>query len=122
MMANLLRSEFRKIRSTRMWWGLTLGGAGIVMVYVAVITFTAGNTGAGSNALHSLSDPGSVRLVYGVPFLVGYLMPLVMGILLIGGEYRHRTITPTFLATPKRGRVLAAKTVAAAASGLVIGG
>jgi ABC-2 type transport system permease protein len=120
-MTALLRSELRKLTSTRMWIGLSLGGMVLVAFYVAVITFTAGTAQGGSNAIHSLSDPGSVRLVYGVPFEAAYLMPLVMGITIICGEYRHKTITPTFLATPRRGRVLIAKVVVSAAVGLAMG-
>jgi len=71
--------------------------------------------------LPALSNPASVRTVYGVPFEAGYLMLLILGVLLICGEFRHRTITPTFLATPRRSRVLAAKVITAALAGLVMG-
>src|SRR5581483_7572215 len=117
----LVRSELRKIRTTRTWIGLTLGGLGLVAFYVTLIVFTAGSTDAGRNGLPSLSDPAAVRTVYGVPLEVGYLMPLILGVLLICGEVRHQTITPTFLATPRRGRVLAAKAAAAGIVGLAMG-
>ena len=120
-MGALIRSELRKVRTTRTWIGLTLGGLALVAFYVTVIVFTAGNTDVGRNGLPNLSDPAAVRTVYGVPLEVGYLMTLILGVLLICGEFRHQTITPTFLATPRRGRVLAAKAVAAGAVGLVMG-
>ncbi len=120
-MSHLLRSEVRKLTSTRMLLGLTLGGIGLVVFYVMVIVFTAGDRKAGNDALVSLSDAASVRAVYGVPFEVGYLMPLLMGVFIISGEFRHRTITPTFLVTPRRWRVLAAKALVAAGAGVVMG-
>ena len=46
---------------------------------------------------------------------------LVAGILGMTSEYRYMTVTTTFLVTPRRGRVLAAKLLVHAAFGLVIG-
>ncbi|HVA76109.1 MAG TPA: ABC transporter permease subunit [Acidimicrobiales bacterium] len=120
-MTRLIRAEVRKLLTTRMLLGLTLGGIVLVAFYVVVIVFTAGNNQAGTNALRSLSDPGSLRAVYGVPFEIGYLMPLIMGVILISGEFRHKTITPTLLVAPRRSRVLTAKAVVAAGTGLAMG-
>ena len=120
-MTNLLRAEFRKITTTRMLLGLTLGGLVLVVFYVTVIAFTAGATSSGQTAMHSLADPGSVRAVYGVPFEIGYLIPLLMGVILVCAEYRHRAISSTFLATPRRQRVLVAKTIMALLIGLAMG-
>jgi ABC-type transport system involved in multi-copper enzyme maturation permease subunit len=118
---NLVRSELRKVATTRMWLGLVIGGLVLVAFYVVVIALTAGNTANGGGALQDLADPGSVRAVYGVPLEIGYILPLILGVTMICGEFRHKTITPTFLATPRRSRVLAAKIVAAALIGLAIG-
>ena len=43
---------------------------------------------------------------------VAYLLTLAIGVLTIGSEYRHQTITSTFLAVPKRAKVMTAKVVA----------
>jgi ABC-type transport system involved in multi-copper enzyme maturation permease subunit len=119
---HLIRAEIRKLTTTRMWIGLMLGGLALVALYVLVIGFTAGTRQAGGqNGVPSLSNPAAVRTVYGVPFEVGYLMPLILGITIICGEDRHRTLTPTFLACPRRSQVLMAKAIVAGAAGLVMG-
>ena len=46
---------------------------------------------------------------------------LVVAILVSAGEYRHRTASDTFLTTPKRGRVIAAKVVVGGALGAGVG-
>jgi hypothetical protein len=121
-MRRLVHAELRKLLTTRMWLGLTAGGVVLVAFYTIVIAFTAGTDRAGgSNGLKSLADPGSVRAVYGVPFEIGYLIPLVLGIIMVCSEYRHKTITPTFLATPHRDHVVGAKVVVAGVVGVAMG-
>ena len=51
----------------------------------------------------------------------GLLLGAVLGVTITSGEFRHQTATLTYLATPNRTRVLAAKMVAAAAAGAVFG-
>ena len=61
--------------------------------------------------------------VYTAGLSVGYLLMLVIGVVQIGSEYRHRTITGTFLTQPRRPRVMLGKVLAlvlvAAAYGLL---
>jgi hypothetical protein len=106
----LIRAELRKWSTTRMWFGLTLGGVLAVAVITLITALTSG-AGNGDNgpATPPLSDPAQVRTVYGVAFGIGSLFALILGVIAICGEFRHQTITPTFLATPRRSRVVVAK-------------
>ena len=61
------------------------------------------------------------RCVYGFATTVGYVFPVLLGALATTGEFRHETLTPTFLATPRRGLVLLAKVKVAIIVGAVFG-
>jgi ABC-2 type transport system permease protein len=113
-------AEFSKILSTRIWWILAL----VLFSYIALLAgglaaFLGGvQSGAiGQDAVTSgggadLTALGSLPpLIYSFAASVGYVFPVLLGALATTGEFRHQTLTPTFLATPKRGRVLSAKTI-----------
>jgi ABC-2 type transport system permease protein len=109
-MSALVRAELLKVRTTRMWWGLLLGACGLTIFQVLIQAFTAGtDPGPGQPQLPDLSDPAMVRTVYGAGFSACYVFGIVLGVIGMAGEYRHQTITPTFLASPRRSRVVLAK-------------
>ena len=56
-------------------------------------------------------------LIYSFASSVGYVFPVLLGALAVTGEFRHKTLTPTFLAEPHRSTVLSAKFV----SQLIVG-
>ncbi len=64
---------------------------------------------------------GLPAILYSTATAIGYVFPLLLGTLAVTGELRHQTLTPTFLATPKRGKVLAAKLVVMAIFGALYG-
>jgi hypothetical protein len=120
-MTTFLRSvsaEFAKIFTTRLWWilaivlfcyiGLLAGGLGALFagIQTGVISPDAVNAGGGAAGFGSIPP-----LIYSFASSVGYVFPVLLGALATTGEFRHQTLTPTFLATPRRGMVLGAKTV-----------
>jgi ABC-type transport system involved in multi-copper enzyme maturation permease subunit len=119
-----LRAEFAKVTTTRLWWILAI----VLFGYIAV---TAGGLGALFGALSNgdiapsrggaTAQPvnfGSLApLVYSFATSVGYVFPVLLGALATTGEFRHQTLTPTFLANPRRMQVLGAKST----SSLVVG-
>ncbi len=114
MTSGLVRSELRKILSTRLWWGLLIGAVVYTMIQAGASAALAGaSPGAGQQATPGLDSAEAIRSVYAASMFSGtYIFALILGITGMTGEYRYETITPTFLATPRRADVVLAKMVA----------
>lgn len=116
-----IRSEFRKFFTTRLWWGMAiaifLAGAGFAALFGFVFTSDA----ATANGAPTGDAAQVANSVYTGGISVGYLLLLTIGVLQIGSEYRHKTISGTFLATPRRLRAMLAKVVALLGIGAIYG-
>lgn len=97
-MVALIRTEVLKLRTVRSPW-LLLGAAPLLVI--------AGISGLviSGNDLHNPSTQSQALAHVGLTSI----FTVVFGILAVAGEYRHKTITDTYLSTPSRGRVIAAK-------------
>ncbi|NIK59220.1 ABC transporter permease [Kribbella shirazensis] len=116
-MTRLLEAEFTKLFSTKLWMWLLLGAIGLTTLFVSV---TIGLDGSAGNPNPPLSTPQGQRNLFGVAGASSALA-VVLGIVAMTSEYRHETVTPTFLATPRRRRVVVAKLFAYALAGLGFG-
>jgi ABC-2 type transport system permease protein len=112
-MRAVLRSELLKQRTTRTILQLPLWMIGLVALVVLLHVFSL-------NVATLTSRDGQLK-VLGWGTSVGALFAGLLGALSITSEIRHGTIRPTFLATPRRGRVITAKVTASALAGLSIG-
>lgn len=112
----LVQAEFLKLFTTRMWWGLMIVAAAFTTLNSVAIAAFAGNSFGGSTdsapTMPGPDDPAILRSIYGTALTAGYVVLLVIGILGMTGEYRHRTITSSLLGAPRRGRLVAAKLLA----------
>ncbi|RMI02863.1 ABC transporter permease [Cellulomonas triticagri] len=124
-MKDTLVSEYRKIVTTRTWWVLLL----VMVAYMAfmgavlgfALTFDTGD-GAGAGGAGFGDDPSAVTTtVYTLPAAFGYALPLLVGLLSVTTEFRHRTLTPTLLAQPDRNRFVLAKLLASVPVGVLYG-
>jgi ABC-type transport system involved in multi-copper enzyme maturation permease subunit len=111
-MIALTKAELLKLRTTRTAFGLLLGMSALTILVSAL-------TGLLSHA-GTLSGTENQRQLLGLGNLAGIFTALA-GILLVTSEYRYGTIRPTFLFTPRRPRVFAAKLAAGALAGLLFG-
>lgn len=113
---NLVRAELRKYFTTRLSWSMPLAMfimgavfAAIQGLVLAVIGEFPGADGTIVRPAELLDDLTVARMVYTGAVQMGYLLALVLGILSMSGEFRHRTMTPTLLAAPRRGQLIGAK-------------
>jgi len=108
------RAELLKLRSTQTTPGLAAGLLGLVLFVVLL-------HGLSVQAVHIDQRANQLRLVFGWAALLATLFAGLLGALSITGEFRHGTIRPTFLVTPRRGRVVAAKVGASMLVGSAFG-
>jgi ABC-type transport system involved in multi-copper enzyme maturation permease subunit len=107
-----LLSELRKMRSTRTNLGLLLG-----MILLLLLTVLLNGLIPDTGELVAV-DRQYAFLSAGT---AGALFASLIGVMAITGEYRHGTIQPTFVVTPRRHRVVAAKVVASVLMGTAFG-
>ncbi len=119
-----IRSEFRKFFTTRLWWGMAIaifvaGGAFARPVHLR--RAPRNDRRPGRQRRSSATTPRSPTPSTPSGISVGYLLLLTIGVMSIGSEYRHKTISATFLATPRRTRAMLAKVVSLIGIGAIYG-
>ena len=107
-MIRLVRPEWTKMLTTRVGIGLLAAACVMAGGFTALITAFAGDPQSGLPAVDS-DQYEQVALANGANVVV---LSLILGIIGMTQEYRHRTATPTFLVSPRRGRVVVAKLAA----------
>ncbi len=112
-MTGQLRAELLKQRSTPTTLLLFAAMFGLVAFAVALHVLTLG-AGTLSTRSHQLE-------VFQVGTRAGMLFAGLVGAIAITAEIRYGTIRPTFLVTPRRGRVIAAKLAVSGLAGIVFG-
>ncbi len=116
-MTTLIRAELLKLRTTRLSYGLLATGAGLTALFSTLEASRAGSTKGGVAPLYTA--PGLESVIAGGTWAL--LLAAILGVTVSSGEFRHSTATLTYLATPHRSRVLAAKAIASACAGVVFG-
>jgi ABC-2 type transport system permease protein len=108
-----IRSEWIKLRSARS--NLVLLSLAVVLPIALTVLVCA---------LPSKSDLNQTEDIFSLVLAgaaIGVTLFGVLGVLVIGQEYRHSTIRVTFTAEPNRVRVMLAKVITLLVTGLIVG-
>ena len=109
-MIRLIRAETLRLATTRTYWLLAAGA-------ITLISGGVAPTAAATSFTGGTSPAGQVLAIAGLAQTVA----LIAGALSVTGEFRHKTITPAVLITPRRTPLLTAKLITVAAAGLAFG-
>jgi ABC-2 type transport system permease protein len=107
-----IRSEWLKLRTTAVPWvlsgiALLLTGLGILAIFLGGDNTNQGPLATtGDNVPHTAQQ---LKNLVGAGLSSGYLMALLLGALCVTTEFRHKTVTTSFLVEPRRARLIASK-------------
>jgi ABC-type transport system involved in multi-copper enzyme maturation permease subunit len=121
----LIRSELLKLRTTPGPWVVLA----VTLAFTAIgvtLTFLVAHQQPGQQQTHlQFVAPDTItrlRRLVGAAFVFnGEWMAAIIGVLCITGEYRHKVLTTTLLASPKRPNLLVAKGATVAVWGIILG-
>jgi ABC-2 type transport system permease protein len=103
----LVRSELRKLLTTQVWFWLLLGALALSALGVVGQVLTDGSA---DNPGPRLVTAEGQRNLFAQSSAAGVFVA-ILAIIGMTGEYRHLTVTPTFLGTPRRTLVVIAKLI-----------
>ncbi|KAA2254328.1 ABC transporter permease subunit [Solihabitans fulvus] len=127
-MGNLIRAEFRKIFTTKLWWALLIPTVVLALgwswIWAALATSLSDKItsdpemqqlGVSVNTL-PLSVFGFARAIN-----ISTIFPMIMGGLALSSEISRRTITTSYLTAPSRVSLLTSKLITYVVFGLLYG-
>ncbi|MGH3519839.1 MAG: ABC transporter permease [Haloechinothrix sp.] len=141
-MGRLIKAEFRKVLTTKLWWALmiptVLVAVGWAWGFSALATGIANDVSSDpifQQAGVNFDDISWSALAFTRAINIATIFPMVFGALAIASEISRKTITTSFLTAPNRSMLLSAKAityllwgaiyglvvVAAATAGLLLG-
>lgn len=106
-MSALLQAELLKLRTTRTFVALVAAALALSLLVVVLVSILGDNF-----------TEDDARNLFTTDFTALFI--ILLGVIGMAGEWRHRTITSTVLAAPDRIRLLGAKMLSYAAAGALL--
>ena len=120
-MSGVLRAEIRRISTTKLWWLVLLSIFVLSAGYAAlpaVVALLGSRVGV---ADAPFADPGIIRSIYNGGNVLSRILAMVVGIVAAGSEYRYGTLASSYLATPRRVKLLLGRAQALLIFGMIYG-
>ena len=117
---NAIRAEFRKVLTTKLALWLLAFSVAFTALNVMLMVYLVPTNARVADSAQLLQVPAYVNSIV-ASCANASIFVLIIGIIGMTGEYRHMTITATFLASPRRAPVILAKAVAYAVIGAFFG-
>ncbi len=120
-MSGVLRAELRRVATTKLWWVVLICIFVLSAGYAAlpaVIALLQNREGVASSPF---ADPGIVRSIYNGGNVLSRILAMVVGIVAVGSEYRYGTLASSYLAIPRRVRMLLGRAEALLIFGVIYG-
>jgi ABC-2 type transport system permease protein len=123
-MIAIVRSEWLKMRTTAVPWvlagiALIINGLLILVYFVGHGDGGGGGNGNGNGTFGFPNYPHTtqqLRNLLGSGF-AGYILALLLGVLCVTTEFRHKTVTTSLLVTPRRPQFIGGKLITSAILG-----
>ncbi|HEY0453073.1 ABC transporter permease subunit [Actinophytocola sp.] len=127
-MGRLIKAEFRKILTTKMWWAM------MIPAFILALAWAWGVSALTTNIVDDVADEAILTqfnisiddLSWSAIALtrsmnIATIFPMIFGALALASEISRKTITTSFLTAPNRGALLSAKAITYVAWGLIFG-
>jgi hypothetical protein len=120
-MSGVLHAELRRISTTKLWWIVLISIFVLSAGYAALPAVVALLQSREEVASSPFTDPGIVRSIYNGGNVLSRILAMVVGIVAAGSEYQYGTLASSYLATPRRIRLLLGKAEALLIFGVIYG-
>lgn len=120
-MTTVLVSEVRKLTTTRGWivlLSVTAAAAAVFCGIYAAIGLVVSNSGQQRNMF---DDAGFIATIYTGANQSARILAIIAGAMAMGVEFRHKTLSTSYLAVPVRNRMVVGKAIVTSAYGLAFG-